>query len=187
MKFSTITKICLITLGMSTTMSTFAEKQIGNVKLLGTIYNATCTITVNDKLLGSNAAVVTMGKHSTSAFPKTGTVVSGTEGDGKINLVAEKCPESGSMAVTFRGVTNSTNNKLLAIDAGSSAAQNVGIALFDGDTTSASRLELNKEYTYSVTSGQSYKRAFRAAYESTAMTVVAGAANSSLDVNVEYK
>ncbi len=189
MNFSTMTKIFLATVSMSTAMGTYADiEQSGTVKLQGTIYSATCTITVNDQLLGDGTPIVNMGRYSTGAFGDAGSLVGGSGANGELKVTAINCPDSGTVNMKFSGTPVATDPHMLALDNdGGKEAKNIGIKLFKG-TNIANPLELNTVYTYNLTGdNKEYTQDFRAAYQSTADTVTAGTANATMNVDVEYK
>ncbi|WP_139851515.1 fimbrial protein [Acinetobacter pullicarnis] len=189
MKLTEMTKIFLATLGMGLGASTFAApSQNGIVKLQGTIYSSTCTVTVNDQLLGNGTPIVNMGRYSTSSFGNTGSIVGGKNGNGELKVVASDCPDSGTVKMKFSGTAVSTDGNVLAIDSdGGKEAQNLGIIIYQGKDLN-NPLAINKEYIYNLTGGDNkeYVQDFRAAYVSTADTVTAGSANSTMNVNMEY-
>ncbi|WP_139851514.1 fimbrial protein [Acinetobacter pullicarnis] len=188
MKMAAMVKICLALIGLVTTMHTFAALvEAGVVKLQGTIYSATCTVTVNDQALIDGTPVVNMGRYPSSIFSSSGAIVGGGKGNGQIKIAAQDCPDQGTIELTFDGNVYPTDNRLLQLDAGENTAKNLGIALYRGAAGIGERISFNKVYPYKVNGDKNYKIDFIAAYISTEDVVVAGLANSTLNVNLAYK
>ncbi|EMH4147339.1 type 1 fimbrial protein [Providencia stuartii] len=169
--------------------SATAEEQSGTIKFKGLIYNATCTISLNDT--NSPNADVKMGRFATSEFTEEGDEVGGTGGDGKLKIKLIDCPDQGTISINLTGHENRFDKTILELDNKGSAgvAKNVGIRIYNEDDLSKP-LKINGSKSEEVkVNGNSaqWTGTFIAKYVSTDDDVEAGQADATLNYKITYK
>lgn len=170
------------------TFSATAEEQTGTIKFKGFIYNATCTINLNDA--NSPDAEVKMGRFATSEFNKKGDEVGGTSGDGKLDIKLIDCPDQGTVSLKLSGKASSADSTILELDNADSdaTAKNVGIRMYYIDNQS-SPIPVNgsTSQTIDVTGNSSqWEGTYIAKYISTKDDVEAGQADATLNYKITY-
>jgi len=152
-----------------------ANATSGVINFTGNIQTAACTVSA-----ASQNQDVPLGNVAAADFTSTGA----TAANGKISVVLSACPETVTAAsVSFGGPADQINGNLLALST-TSTAKNVGIALFETDSTP---LPLStKSRSLPVTAGGETTLTYFAKYQSTAPTVTEGSANAAADFTVLY-
>lgn len=171
-------KIALIAALVAGSVMQTAQAADGTINFTGVITDEACTVDVN-----SVTKSVEMDTISNTAF---GTTSGTTAGSKKFDLVLSSCPESAKSAnVRFDGPTHSANSDILALSA-SQTATNVGIALYETDSTTLIPVgTASKDVT--LVSDAPNTLSFIAKYMSTASSVGAGTANASTSFTIIYK
>ncbi|MEY0232742.1 MULTISPECIES: fimbrial protein [Providencia] len=179
---------------MATIISTFsfsalAEEQTGTISFKGLIYNATCTINLNDSY--SPDAEVKMGRFATSEFNGEDDEVGGTGGDGKLKIELIDCPDQGTVTINLMGKAKRYDDTILELDNEGSAgvAKNVGIRIYhEDDLANPIVVDGSKSQDIDVSGNSSeWRGTFIAKYVSTDDTVEAGQADATLNYKITYK
>ncbi|ELX8379430.1 fimbrial protein [Providencia vermicola] len=166
-----------------------AAEQNGTISFKGLIYNATCTINLNDSY--SPNAEVKMGRFATSEFSDEGDEVGGTGGDGKLKVELVDCPDQGTVSINLTGNANRYDDTILELDnkGSTNVAKNIGIRIYREDQPSrALKVNGSKSEDIKVNGSSSeWRGTFIAKYVSTDDTVEAGQANATLNYKITYK
>lgn len=188
MKKSLIGKSLISALLAGTAMSASAVDQTGTISFKGFIYNATCSIDLNDT--NSPNVDVLMGRYPTSAFTETGTMVGGKDGYGELNISLTDCPDQGKVKLQLHGKPKDGDNELLELDNpnASTTAKNIAVLIFENDDTNNDPVVIDGSKTeeYNVSSSASWKGSYTAYYYSTADDVEAGQADATLNYTLSY-
>ena len=146
----------------------------GTINFTGNITDAACTVDSS-----SANQTVNLGTVSSQAFSSAGDSAAPTEFS--INLTA--CPVSVATAsVTFDGASDSSNDQLLQLTSGSTAA-GVGIGIYEADSSTIVPMHVSSVSQPVATTATLN---FIAKYVSTAASVTAGTANGVADFTVTY-
>ncbi|EKT57391.1 fimbrial protein [Providencia sneebia] len=161
-----------VVLVLTTAPAAFAS---GTIKFTGEITDVACTVDSKSKNLN-----VELGKVSSKSLAAKGEVA-GLK-DFTIKLI--DCPATSKVTVRFGGTRDLIDRDILAINQGTSAATNVGIALFEKDATTPIKLyEDTKEVEFK---GATVDLDYVARYKATG-TATAGPANSSAVYSIQYQ
>lgn len=187
MKKSLIGKTLISVLFAGTAMNASAAEQTGTISFKGFIYNATCSIVLNDT--NSPNADVLMGRYPTSAFTKAGDEVGGEDGHGSLSISLLDCPEKGKVTLQLHGKPKDGLNAILELDnpASPNTAKNIGIVLYDRNDMNTDII-INGSVTkeYEVSSSAEWHVDYVAKYHSTADNVEAGQADATLNYTLSY-
>lgn len=187
MKKFLIGKSLISVLLAGSAMSVSAVEQTGTISFKGFIYNATCSIILNDT--NSPNADVLMGRYPTSAFTETGDEVGGEDGHGSLSISLLDCPEKGKVTLQLHGKPKDGLNAILELDNPTSpnTAKNIGIVLYDRDDMNTDII-INGSVTkeYEVSSSTEWHADYVAKYISTADDVEAGQADATLNYTLSY-
>ncbi|EMO4164030.1 fimbrial protein [Morganella morganii] len=187
MKKSLIGKSLISVLLAGSAMSASAVEQTGKISFKGFIYNATCSIVLNDT--NSPNADVLMGRYPTSAFTKSGDEVGGEDGNGSLSISLLDCPEKGKVTLQLHGQPKDGYDAILELDnpKAQNTAKNVGIVLYDRDDMNTDII-INGSVTkeYEVSSSTEWHADYVAKYISTADDVEAGQADATLNYTLSY-
>ncbi|MBT0396942.1 type 1 fimbrial protein [Morganella morganii subsp. morganii] len=187
MKKSLISKSLISVLLAGSAMSASAVEQTGTISFKGFIYNATCSIVLNDT--NSPNADVLMGRYPTSAFTKSGDEVGGEDGNGSLSISLLDCPEKGKVTLQLHGQPKDGYDAILELDnpKAQNTAKNVGIVLYDRDDMNTDII-INGSVTkeYEVSSSTEWHADYVAKYISTADDVEAGQADATLNYTLSY-
>lgn len=168
-------------------MNASATEQEGTISFRGFIYNATCSIELNDN--DSHDADVLMGRYPTSAFNSSGDEVGGEDGYGSLDISLRDCPDKGIVTLQLHGQQKGSANTVLELDNpdSSETAKNIGIVLYDRDDMDK-EIVINGSVTqeYEVDSSAEWHANYVAKYISTADDVEAGQADATLDYTLSY-
>lgn len=168
-------------------MSASAIEQDGTISFKGFIYNATCSVDINNS--NSPNADVDMGRYPTSAFTKHGDEVGGEGKNGSLDISLTDCPEKGKVKLQLKGKQKGNSDSLLELDNPQSpkTAKNIGIVLYDREDMSTDII-INGSVTkeYDVSSGAEWHASYVAKYYSTADNVEAGQADATLNYTLSY-
>ncbi|WP_159282949.1 fimbrial protein [Rahnella variigena] len=148
----------------------------GTINFTGNITDIACKVDP-----GSANQTVNLGTVSTSAFGASGSTASPTH----FSIVLNDCPANVTTAhVRFDGPASSANHQILALNSGQTAT-NVGIALYEADSTTfipvgtpSAQVNLTDEGTNTLN--------YFAKYYATADKVTAGSANSTTSFTIVY-
>ena len=149
----------------------------GQINITGTIQSNTCIVDTD-----SENMTVDMGNVASKQFYQAGATAAAQSF--VIKLV--KCGDAASgVNVTFNGIVDSHDSRLLAIDGGSTAATGMGIAILD---LNRQIVPLNTQSVkYPLTPGlQSVNLSFFAEYMANGDKVKAGDANATATFILNY-
>ncbi|EKT54224.1 fimbrial protein [Providencia sneebia] len=181
-------KILMAIIASSLAFSAVAEEQTGTITFKGLIYNATCTININDA--NSPNAEVKMGRFATSEF-ESNDEVGGTGGDGKLKIALIDCPDQGKVSLQLIGNASANDNTILELDNKGNAgvAKNVGIRVYyEDDQTNPIVVNGSKTEDINVPGFSSqWEGSFIAKYVKTGGTVEAGQADATVNYKITYK
>lgn len=168
-------------------MSASAVEQDGTISFRGFIYNATCSIDINNS--NSPNADVDMGRYPTSAFTESGDEVGGEGKNGSLDISLIDCPDEGKVTLQLHGKPKDGYDAVLELDnpESSETAKNIGIVLYDRDDMSKDII-INGSVTkeYEVSSSAEWHASYVAKYTSTADDVEAGQADATLNYTLSY-
>lgn len=156
----------------------------GTVNFTGSVTDTACVVDMG----GSNVLAVQMGKISKNSFPVAGSVAAAT----KFTLQLKSCPTATTATVKFDGIAAGGDNKILALTSGTDSATGLGIQISD---KSGAVLPLYaNSVSYPLAKGDAVVSTnditndlvFTARYISTAASVVAGTADSTVSFSINY-
>ncbi|MHA7846103.1 fimbrial protein [Serratia sp. D1N4] len=178
MEFLIVKKIfCVTTLvAASLGLSTGASADNGQVKFEGNITTEACQVVNNT----SNPAEVVLGKVGYTAFNGVGSTASATS----FVLALKNCPPTVNNAfITFDGASATSDNRSLALTAGTNVASGVGVQISDA---SNNVLPLRAaSLAYPLTAGDNDLK-FVARYVAISDTVLPGSANAVTTFDITY-
>lgn len=154
-----------------------ANAKDGTVKFVGDIVTAPCEVAQN-----SWDQTVQMAQVKTATFADAGA--KSADKKFQISLLTCDVTQFKNVSVSFAGQTNGDDATLLALDGGQGAAENVGVAIYDGKGKKLALGTATADTALQVGSNTLY---FSAAYVSTKKDVKAGSANATADFNLTYK
>lgn len=162
----------IVSLGFAS--SAFAAD--GTINFIGNITDTACQVTA------ANASQdVTLGTVASSAFTNAGDTAAAT----KFTIKVSSCPDTvTSASVRFDGEPSAANNQILALTSGQTAT-NVGIGLYESDSTTLIGLQ-NDSAPQTLVQGDN-NLTYVAKYYATATGVTAGTANASTTFTITYK
>lgn len=153
-----------------------AQAADGTINFTGNITDQACTVDT-----ASANQTVNLGNVSAKAFAAAGDVAAPT----KFSINLTNCPQTVTQArVKFDGTTNSTNQTILALSSGQTAT-NVGVALYEADSTTQIPVASASASQTITTVGPNVLN-FVAKYMATTASVGTGTANAVTNFTVNY-
>jgi len=149
-----------------------------NLRMTATLVANSCTVSPDSK-----SKTVDMGSWATKQFIGTPLGVPPV----RFALNLENCGGTSGVKVSFTGTPDKDDNTLLALNTGSGAATNLGIAILDKDKN---RISLGKPSTvYPISAGTAkVSMVFYAQYvASTGKTVEPGTVNADATFTLDYQ
>ncbi|MGO3741730.1 fimbrial protein [Kerstersia sp.] len=160
----------------------------GTISLYGRIYSDTCDVVINGQ--PGNSTSVPMGNYPVSAFNNTtGTTVGGNGVNGQIELSLANCPPGQKVFLQLNAKEVTDYPEAIELDNAnaSDTAKNVGIHLYEGDSSTPMVLGRRRDYTIPQGSSGSYELYFTAKYVSTKSNVEAGKADATVNYTLTYQ
>jgi len=182
MKKNLLSLSMLVSLSLASIVSQAATTTVtgGTVNFLGTIVNAACSVNSH-----STNQSVQLGQVRSARMDTVGNTSNGVG----FNIVLDDCDTSvsGTAAISFSGVTTSSNNTALQLSSSSASGNATGVGIqildksgtplaLDGTAWSAAHTLINGTNTLP----------FQARYITTSLPVSPGVANSIANFNVQY-
>lgn len=160
-----------------TSASTFAADVVdGTIKFTGEIVDSACVVSPDSQ----NQEVV-LGQVSKSVFAAVDDKSPATPF--KIKLESCDITQLKNVDVSFSGVADADNSKLISVNTEAASATGVGIGIYDNTNT---LVELNTgKATTALKEGQTVLY-FTANYVASKATVTTGYGNASVDFNLTY-
>lgn len=171
-------KLIVAALLAGSTIGGIAHAADGTINFTGSITPDACTIDP-----GSTSPVVLMGNIGAAGFKTVGEGLSPT----RFNIVLTSCPATFTNAsVKFDGPTNATNSNLLRLTAVAGVATNLGIGIYERDSSTLIPIGSPSANVPLVTGGGPTTMTYIAKYVATALPVGTGPANATSDYTVSY-
>ncbi len=158
-------------------MSASLRAETYNLQMTGNILSRTCEVE-------NETQTVDIGKFSASDFTSTGSVSAEKEFD--IRLTG--CGSSASdVVISFSGIADKDNSRLLALSDGDNVAKGVGIEIIDNKTRVLIPINFDGVPAYSLTPGADNTLTFALRYKSTQDVVVPGNAAAVMYFDLQYQ
>ena len=156
-------------------MANAADQGQGTVTFNGSIIDAPCSIAA-----GSDSQTVEMGQISNVALQN-----GGKSSSHDFNIKLENCDISTfkNVEISFNGVGDADNSKLVSVSTEPGAATGVGIGIYDNTNT---LVDLNTGKSATVLKEGQTVLYFTANYVSTKDAVTKGYGNAEVDFNLTY-
>ncbi|WP_392553290.1 fimbrial protein [Orbus wheelerorum] len=148
----------------------------GTINFTGQITDTACSVSVANQIQS-----VSLGTVSVKAFSAAGDTASAT----KFTIKLSGCPKSATNAsVSFDGAAT-TDNRILALNTGDGVATNVGIGIYENDSSTLIGLQ-NHSKMQTLKEGDN-ELAYIAKYYAVAASVTPGAANATTTYTLIYQ
>lgn len=171
-----IKKLAISVILASTVFSTVVAAADGTLNFTGKITSTACNIDASSTSKGD----IALGTVASSAFTAAGDVAAPT----RFTIVLTQCPEELKKAsVRFDGKPSS-DSRILALTSGNGVATNVGVGIYEADSTTLIGLQ-NNSAEQNLTA-ETNTLTYIAKYYALDKTVGAGAANASATYTVTY-
>ena len=148
----------------------------GTINFTGNITDKACTVGI------ANSGSVALGSVAATAFKQAGDTAAATN----FTITLSACPEATKNAtVTFDG-TASSNNKVIALTTTSGVATNVGVGIYEADSSTAITLR-EPAKQQALTADTANVLTYVAKYVALGSGVTAGPANATTTFTVTYQ